>query len=286
MIAPCAVALLGLLGTSSIRELQETQDRGAAVADLLAARCTRCHSPGSDTPKATRHWADARDLAGTVQNEDLIVAGEPDRSNLYLAVSFEDMPPPDSGVAPLSDNEKALIADWIREGARLPATPEAEPVSAGLEAEPAIAGAEAHGRGWMQHPLVRWVSHFHPMIVHFPVALLVSSLIAEVLARRSNSSGLRAAASFCLALGALSAVPSAALGWLLAEHTSHHGRELFLHRWLGTATVVVSLVTLWLGRGRPGLRLALLLVVAGLVSATGHLGATMSYGADWLQWPR
>lgn len=273
MITPHALVLVGLLFSPST---QDARDRAAAVAELFAERCSRCHSPGSDTPKATRHWADARDIAGTVQNKDLIVAGEPDSSDLFLAISFEDMPPPDSEVAPLSDVEKALIADWIRDGAPVPAT---------LETEPAIASLEADTRGWMQRPLTRWLSHFHPMVVHFPVALLVSALIAELLARLSKSSGMRAAASFCLTIGALSALPTVGLGWLLAANTSHHGEVLFWHRWLGVSTAMLSLVALWAGRGRPRLRLALLVAIVALVSATGHLGANMSYGADWLQWP-
>ena len=126
-MVPHALVLLGLLCPSSA---QDTQERAVAVADLLAERCARCHGPDSETPKATRHWADAKDLAGTVRDEDLIVAGDPDSSDLYLAISFEEMPPPDSEVAPLSDEEKALIADWIRDGAPVPAAPETEPPAA------------------------------------------------------------------------------------------------------------------------------------------------------------
>ena len=63
---------------------------------------------------------------------------------------------------------------------------------------------------------------------------------AELLARVSSNPGMRSTASFCLALGALSALPSAGLGWLLAENTNHPGSALFWHRWGGVATVVLS----------------------------------------------
>ena len=210
-----------------------------------------------------------------MRETDLVVAGDPDESDLFLAVSFEDMPPEDSGVAPFSEDEKALIEAWIRDGAAVPAPIEPAVSEPSTEEPP----------GWMQASLPRWLSHFHPMIVHFPVALLVSALLAELLARISDSRGLRTAATFCLALGALSALPSAGLGWLLAANTSHQGSELLYHRWLGVSTAVLSLLVLWGGHRRPGLRLLMLLAIAGLVGATGHTGSTLAYGASWLQWP-
>ncbi len=254
------------------------RDRPAAVARLLAERCADCHSPGSDEPKAVKHWDGALDLTGTAQDPDLIVAGEPDDSELFLAISFEDMPPPDSGVEPFSEGEKALIAAWIRDGAEVLPRPDAPPDA------PAVS-VERHPPERTRASVATWVSHFHPVMVHFPVALLVAAALAELLARLSGSRGLRTAATFCLTLGALSALPSAGLGWLLAEGASHQGRELLHHRWLGVSTAVFSLVVLWGGAKRPALRLLMLLALAGLVGATGHTGGTLTYGVKWLQWP-
>ena len=284
MIALAFFSVLGLApglalpGPRPPAGAQDPEARPAAVARLLAERCSECHSPGSDEPKATKHWPDARDLAGTLRDTDLVVAGEPDDSDLFLAVSFEDMPPPDSGVAPLSEQELALIEAWIRDGAALPAPEDSTDAAASQ-------GSDRAPSGWLQSPPLRWVSHFHPMVVHFPVALLVAALLAELLARLSGSVQLRATATFCLALGTLAALPSAGLGWLLAANTSHHGSELLYHRWLGVSTAVLPLLVLWLGSVRPRHRLLMLLVLAGLVGATGHTGSMLVYGASWLEWP-
>ena len=232
---------LGFAGADAPQGEQPPQDPATAVARLLGERCSDCHRPGSDEPKATRHWPDARDLAKTVQDPELIVAGVPDDSNLFLAISFGDMPPPDSGVAPLSEAEQALVEAWIRDGAAVPTPTALPPVSGEAGASPETPS------GWMQTSPVRWLSHFHPLVVHFPVALLTAALIAELLAGISGHTGLRTAATFCLALGAFSALPTAGLGWLLAENSSHRGSELFNHRWLGVSTAVLSLLVLWGG---------------------------------------
>ena len=246
----------------------------AAVARLLEQRCSACHSEGSDRPKASRKWATAADLAATARNLDLIVPGDPDESELFLQVDFGDMPPEDAESAPLDESEKALLAAWITNGAVVPE---------GLGSEES--SAEAADPDWVQSPLVHWVSHFHPLIVHFPVALLTAALLAELLFRIWPTGQSDRAANFCLALGALAALPSAGLGWLLAANTTHPGFDLDLHRWLGTSTAVLAIFVWWGTRRWPGKRLPLLLLVAAIVGATGHTGGTLSFGADWLTPP-
>ena len=86
-------------------------------------------------------------------------------------------------------------------------------------------------------------------------------------------------------LGALSALPSAYLGWMLAENTSHSGFELELHRWLGASTALLAVIAWFASRRWPQRRLLILLVLAGVVGATGHTGGVLSYGAAWLAPP-
>ena len=137
----------------------------------------------------------------------------------------------------------------------------------------------------MKKPLPRWLGHFHPLVVHFPIALLSVALLAEALALLLKKAELKIAATFCYTMGALSALPSSAFGWLLAASTSHRGDELMYHRWLGVSVAVLSLLLLRPFYTKPGLRLPILLLLAGLAGATGHLGGSLSYGSDWLDWP-
>lgn len=282
MIASSAIAVVALL--CSVTAQDAADDPAVAVARLLSERCADCHSADSDKPKARKAWVDANDLALTARNPKLVTPGDPDESDLFAAVSFDDMPPPDSDVAQFTEDEKALLESWIMDGAVVP-EPAAESESDEPGTESAEAAAEASDPGWMRHPITRWASHHHPIIVHFPIGLLMAALLAELLGRAFKRPQLLATATFCLTLGALSALPAAGLGWLLAEQSNQHDGPLFWHRWLGVSTAALSVVTLLVGFKRPKMRLVLLLVVGALVSLTGHLGGTLSYGADWLQFP-
>lgn len=249
------------------------------VARLLEARCAACHSADSDEPKARKKWAEAANLVATIDNPDILVPGDPEDSELYLLIVDGDMPPEDADEAPFNEIEIALVRAWILDGAPAPA---ADAVAA-IDAD----GQTADGADDSDElsPLLGWLGHFHPLIVHFPVGLLTAALLAEVLTLLRPAWKTSVAADFCLGLGALSALPSAALGWLLAASSSTHGPELELHRWLGTATAVMAVVAWWATRRYPQRRLLILLAVAAIVGATGHTGGVLSYGADWLALP-
>ena len=296
-------ALTGLsLGAAPLGLVQEAseQDDARAAAVLLVERCASCHGPDSEQPKAVRGWADAGDLPATFADGELIVPGDPDSSDVFISIEDMAMPPDDSDVPQLNAEEQALIARWIRAGAALPM----EEVSAAEEGstaevvtaeEPAAAVEEpvpedvaqkpAPEKSWMTQPWPKWIGRFHPTVVHFPIALLVAALVAEVLSKLLKKPELRPAATFCYTLGALGSVPSAAFGWLLAESTSHRGDDLFYHRWVGVAVVAVALLGLRAFYTRPGVRLPLLVLLAALACITGHFGGSLSYGSDWLALP-
>lgn len=256
------------------------------VARLLQERCSSCHSLESDDPKARRKWSDAGDLAATAINPKLVVPGDPDESELFAVIDFEDMPPGDSDVEPLNEAEKELLAEWIRAGAVVPEPVVAEPAETTPEQLTEEGGKHEH-EAEESNALTVWISHFHPLAIHFPIALLTAAFLAELFARVRpawKSDG-EAAARFCLALGALSALPSAFLGWMLAENLSHTGSDVELHRWLGSSTAIGAILVWWACRRWPTRRLLLLALLAAIVGATGHTGGALSYGADWLELP-
>jgi hypothetical protein len=79
---------------------------GAAKGDalaLLAANCSSCHA-----------WAGAYE---TILDPAVVVAGKPEASPAWLAVSEGRMPPD----GPLPDADKAAILAWIQAGAPAPA---------------------------------------------------------------------------------------------------------------------------------------------------------------------
>jgi len=138
--------------------------------------------------------------------------------------------------------------------------------------------------------LLRFLGRLHPMIVHFPVALLVCAGMLEILALKRPSA--RPSARTCLYIGAASSIVAAGMGWLIAAHEPHSRSELQVleaHRWTGIATAVFAVVAAILAaiearRSRPTLaaayRYALFSSVL-VVSFAGHMGGALVYGEDY-----
>ena len=145
--------------------------------------------------------------------------------------------------------------------------------------------------------LIPWLGRFHPMVVHFPIALLLMAAAAELVLMFAGAKHFAFAARFCLWGGALGALVAAPLGWADAlsvedDYVGLSARLLFFHRWGGTATALVAGLALfacersrrsnadsWKRRYR-----ALLFLCALLVAAAGHLGASLIYGWEYLSW--
>ena len=143
--------------------------------------------------------------------------------------------------------------------------------------------------------LGHWLGKFHPVVVHFPIALLIAAAAAELLKRLLGLEWLGGAARFSVLAGAVGAVVATPLGWLDAAFTRYRGgfaHTLELHRWLGTTTAVWSVMTAVLcemserstsGKYRRWY-LTTLIVGAILVGVTGHFGSTLVYGRGYYSW--
>lgn len=140
--------------------------------------------------------------------------------------------------------------------------------------------------------LARWFGRFHPASVHFPIAMILSAALAEVLLIVTQRTFYVGASRFCLWIGSLGAVIAGTLGWLFAGFSPGEDHwTLALHRWFGTATAFGSVPLLWFGeraaQGGAGARRTFrvgLFSVALLVAATGFLGGALVYGLDHYAW--
>jgi hypothetical protein len=116
-----ATALIGLSASAQPRPQSRRVDFNWQIRPLLSDRCFRCHGPDASKRKAKLRL-DIRE--GAVKDIGdgwwVIKPGEPSSSELIRRINsdFEDdlMPPPESHLT-LSPEEKALLRQWIVEGA-------------------------------------------------------------------------------------------------------------------------------------------------------------------------
>ena len=133
-----------------------------------------------------------------------------------------------------------------------------------------------------------FLGRFHPLIVHFPIALLLLAMLVEWIASRRPTSGAASLAGLILWLGSMSAVLSAMAGLLLGLSGTYAGQVYDRHMVLGLAIAATSTVSalMWSLRDRGArwvrAQQALLVLTVCLVIPAGHLGATLTHGEGFL----
>jgi len=125
----------------------------------------------------------------------------------------------------------------------------------------------------------------HPLVVHFPLALWLTSVLFDILAWRRDDPMYRRAAFWLVGLGLLGAAASIAFGWLdlLDQERQGVGPGLLLrHRihsllaYLATGTYLANLLWRWRTQNRvAGILLGLSLAGAILIAVTGYLGGAL-----------
>ena len=138
--------------------------------------------------------------------------------------------------------------------------------------------------------LASFAGRFHPLLVHFPIALLLLAAVLRAIEGRLswfdswNESSYRWS-RLVLALGALSAVASASTGWLLGAGGGYDGDSFLWHQRLGIGVAVVAVLALTVG-SLPGRRwrraeAVLMTAAAVLLLPAGHLGASLTHGEGY-----
>src|SRR5580765_6535285 len=135
------------------------------------------------------------------------------------------------------------------------------------------------------------IGRLHPLLVHFPIGLVLIAAVAEVVAMTTGLGDWQAVAVVNVRVGAIFAIGAAIAGWRLASSPGMEATSsLDWHRWLGTiAAVAVSGAALATAgaRGRSPFALWVyrmtLFWAAVLVAVTGHLGGLLVWGADFLR---
>jgi len=135
------------------------------------------------------------------------------------------------------------------------------------------------------------LGRLHPLLVHFPIGLVMLAAVAEAGATLTKDRRWRTIALSNVRAGAALAVLAAVAGWRLASAPGMEASALLeSHRWFGaTATCAAVAAALASARADCMTRLEVwiyrisLFAAAALVALTGHLGGALVWGADFLR---
>ncbi len=139
-----------------------------------------------------------------------------------------------------------------------------------------------------------WLGKFHPPTTHIPIGMLIGAALAESLFILTRRELFQHAAAFCVSIAAAGALAAVTLGWFNGGFTlTDDDWVQTLHRWLGTATATMALITLMLlirsskkdspPMHRRWFRVALF-STATLIGITGFFGGALVYGLNHYAW--
>jgi uncharacterized membrane protein len=135
------------------------------------------------------------------------------------------------------------------------------------------------------------LGRIHPLVIHFPIALVLIAALAELIATITGRLYWRTVGVANVRVGAAFGVIAATAGWFLPRVLGLDSSALLeWHRWLGTLAasliVVAALVSAGAERRSPtGFQLYRLTLysAAALVAVTGHLGGLLVWGPGFFR---
>ena len=138
--------------------------------------------------------------------------------------------------------------------------------------------------------LWNFLGRLHPLIVHFPISMLLLAAVLELFSIRNFNSSLRPGINVLVFTGAVAALLAALLGWQLSTQEETTGNTLQIHQWSGNITAAFGLITAGLLylilKNKPlrSIRIyrTILFFSALCVSIAGHFGASLTQGDDYL----
>ncbi|MEO6150035.1 MAG: c-type cytochrome domain-containing protein, partial [Mucilaginibacter sp.] len=135
------------------------------------------------------------------------------------------------------------------------------------------------------------VGRMHPMILHFPIVILMLSMVLEFFRFKeeyNNHDFYKSFTSNLLLTGALSAAITVIMGLFLSKEEGYTGNILQWHKWTGVSIVFVTSLIYWYRdaawyKTRVA-RSAAVLTIFFLIAA-GHYGAALTHGDDFVLGP-
>lgn len=134
---------------------------------------------------------------------------------------------------------------------------------------------------------IQVIGRMHPMLLHFPIVLLVlTGLLVNFPKRFQQSVSISILTRELLFVSALTSALTVIMGLLLAREGGYGGSEFLWHKWVGVAISFVSWGLLWIQANQHRLHRYFFVGATNLcltlVLIAGHFGASLTHGADFV----
>ena len=136
--------------------------------------------------------------------------------------------------------------------------------------------------------ILTFFGRFHPLMVHLPIGFLVLAITLDFVSYSKRYAHLQLSVSFTLFLGAIASVVACAFGFMLASTGDYHHATLAHHKIAGVTVATGSIILYALNKWPRKIVLArqansvASLVVLFVLVYTGHQGASLTHGEDYL----
>ncbi|HSF45587.1 MAG TPA: c-type cytochrome domain-containing protein [Chitinophagaceae bacterium] len=125
--------------------------------------------------------------------------------------------------------------------------------------------------------MVELIGHFHPLLVHLPIGILVLAFLMSLLPE-SKRIAMQSAMSLSLAVAAISSALACVAGFLLANSGDYEADLVSNHQWAGIATSALCFAA-WLA---PKFNRQILWGTVVTLAVASHMGGTLTHGEGYL----
>ncbi len=134
--------------------------------------------------------------------------------------------------------------------------------------------------------LLTFFGKLHPLFVHLPIGLVCLLVLMDLLSRTQKFENLKPVLGLVAFWSMVSGIFSCVAGLILADDSGYSETTLERHKWLGISLTIISglyYASIKFKFYKPvfGNFLSLTLII--LVSATGHMGGSLTHGEGYLE---
>ncbi|HEY4937280.1 MAG TPA: c-type cytochrome domain-containing protein [Puia sp.] len=132
-----------------------------------------------------------------------------------------------------------------------------------------------------------FIGHFHPLLVHLPIGILLTAILLQWLAHKEKYKLIQQAVPVVLLFGMIAAILSCITGYILSISDDYDKTLVSWHQWMGIGVALMSSL-LYLKVRNPGFPVNIKILSVGLlvlIFITGHLGGSLTHGSDYLTKP-